>query len=147
MHPRHHHSSKRNIRQFSHSTDMPWQPLTIPWQPFDIPNAPNPPCCHLTSLDISKRLQRGVGVVRGVWGGSLKGIYKVSGGWSSEWWSWVVFWSAFLQFPLIFVCQWWDPRHFLLLLVAPKASQIKMSECNGHFAIFWRLEQHFGAEI
>ena len=38
---------------------MPWQPLTIPWQPFDIPNAPNPPCCHLTSLDISKGLQRG----------------------------------------------------------------------------------------
>ena len=39
------------------------------------------------------------------------------------------------------------PLSFLMWLVAPKALQIKMSEGYGHFAIFWSLERHFGAEI
>ena len=76
-----------------------------------------------------------------------EGQYKVSGGWGRVWWSWVVLWSVFLRLPLVLLCQWWDPCHFLMWLVAPKALQIKMSECYGHFAIFWSLEQHFGAEV
>ena len=32
---------------------------------------------------------------------------------------------------------------FLVMMVVQKASQIKMIECDGHFATFWSLEQHF----
>ena len=62
------------------TSDIPNTVLPSPdnhWQfsdnPLTFPNAPNPPWCHLTSLDNSKRLQNGVGVVRGSVEGKSEG--------------------------------------------------------------------------
>ena len=118
MHPRHHHSYKRNIGHSSHSIDISRQPLAIPWQPFDISQCSKP---RLTSPAISKMLQNCVGVNRGVWGGRLRGVYTISVGSGSMRWSWVVFWSFFLHLPFILVYQWWDPWHFFGVAGCPKS--------------------------